>query len=58
LCLRTPTTIATAALNPIALKTGPVLSGPARYATVIGAITARYSHHAWREKRIAVVKSS
>ncbi len=41
MCLRTPTTIATQALNPIALKTGPALSGPARYAAAIGVITAR-----------------
>jgi hypothetical protein len=34
------------------------LSGPARYPTVIGAISARYSHQAWREKRISVVKNS
>jgi hypothetical protein len=56
--MRTPTTIAMQALNPITLKTGPALSGPARYAIVIGAITARYSHQAWREKRISIVKNS
>ena len=57
LCLRTPTTIATQPLKPITLKTGPAFSGPARYKTMIGAISARYIHHAWREKRIAVLRT-